>query len=226
MRVTETLERKIGYVFKNKELLRLALTHSSYNSEKSHLHNYERLEFLGDSILGFTAAEYFYHKLADRPEGELTKIRANAVCEKSLAAFAAELGLGEFILMSRGEELQGGRHRPSILADCVESVIAAIYLDGGIDEAKKFALGPVKSASTDVASVTDYKTMLQEIIQKNPDEQLRYVLAAESGPDHMKSFTVEVYLNSNLVGTGVGGSKKKAEQAAAREALRLMGIDL
>ena len=161
-------------------MLRLALTHSSYNSEKSHLHNYERLEFLGDSILGFTAAEYFYHKLSDRPEGELTKIRANAVCEKSLAAFAADMGIGEFLFMSKGEDLQGGRN---------------------------------------------YKTLLQEIIQKNPDEQLRYVLAAESGPDHMKSFTVEVYLNSNLVGTGEGHSKKKAEQAAAREALRLMGIE-
>lgn len=222
--LTETLERKIGYTFKNKELLRLALTHSSYNSEKSHLHNYERLEFLGDSILGFAAAEYFYHKLSDRPEGELTKIRANAVCEKSLASFAADMGLGEFLLMSRGEDLQGGRNRPSILADAVEAIIAAVYLDGGMEAAKKFALIPISSAATDIAAVTDYKTMLQEIIQKNPDEQLRYILAAESGPDHMKSFTVEVYLNSNLIGTGVGHSKKKAEQAAAREALSLMGI--
>lgn len=189
------------------------------------MHNYERLEFLGDSILGFTAAEYFYHKLSDRPEGELTKIRANAVCEKSLAAFAAEMGIGEFLFMSKGEDLQGGRNRPSILADVVEAIIAAIYLDGGMEPAKKFALIPIRSAATDVAAVTDYKTMLQEIIQKNPDEQLRYILAAESGPDHMKSFTVEVYLNSNLVGTGEGHSKKKAEQAAAREALRLMGIE-
>ncbi len=222
---TESLEKKIGYRFKNKDLLKLALTHSSYNGEKSHLHNYERLEFLGDSILGFTAAEYFYKTLSDRPEGELTKIRANAVCEKSLAKFARSIDLGSYLYISRGEEQQGGRQRPSIIADVVEAIIAAVYLDGGIEAAKKVALIPVKQADTDIIAVTDYKTLLQEVIQKNPDEHLRYELAAESGPPHMKEFTVEVYLNSNCIGTGVGPSKKKAEMAAAKEALKLMGIE-
>ncbi len=219
------LERNIGYSFKNKELLRLALTHSSYANEKSLKEDNERLEFLGDSVLGFITAEYLFSLLKQKAEGDLTKLRANAVCEKSLAGFAAEIDLGDYILLGKGEKMTGGRERPSILSDAFESVIAAIYLDGGIEEAKKFVLRFVSESTTDTVQATDYKTLLQEIIQKNPDEHLSYRLVAESGPDHHKEFTVEVYLNSNCIGTGTGFSKKKAEQAAAREALRLMGIN-
>ena len=219
------LESKIGYTFKDKELLRLALTHSSYANEKSQKEDNERLEFLGDSVLGFITAEYLFSSLTKKAEGDLTKLRANAVCEKSLAGFAAEIELGEYILLGKGEKMTGGKERPSILSDAFESVSAAIYLDGGMDEAKKFVLRFVSESTVDTVQATDYKTLLQEIIQKNPDEHLTYCLAADSGPDHHKEFTVEVYLNSNCIGTGIGHSKKKAEQAAAaREALRLMGI--
>ncbi len=220
------LEKKIGYEFKDKRLLQLALSHSSYANEKAEKANNERLEFLGDSVLGFITAEYLYSVLSGRPEGELTKIRANAVCEKSLAVFANEISLGDYILLGKGEMLTGGRERPSILSDAFEAVIAAIYLDGGIEEAKKFVLRFVSKSNTDTVAVTDYKTLLQEVIQKNPDEHLTYHLAAEAGPDHNKEFTVEVYLNSNCIGTGKGHSKKKAEQAAAKEALELMGINI
>lgn len=219
------LEQKIGYVFKDKELLTLALTHSSYANEKGNKNDNERLEFLGDSVLGFITAEYLFSTLKDRFEGELTKLRANAVCEKSLAVFANEINLGDYIFLGKGEIMTGGRERPSILSDAFESVIAAIYLDGGMDEAKKFVLRFVSKSTTDTAQATDYKTLLQEVIQKNPDEHLTYRLVAESGPDHNKVFTVEVYLNSNCIGTGSGHSKKKAEQAAAKEALSLMGIN-
>ena len=218
------LEKNIGYKFRNSELLQLALTHSSYANEKGTKKDNERLEFLGDSVLGFITAEYLFTSLKGRPEGELTKLRANAVCEKSLAAFANEINLGDYILLGKGEMMTGGRERPSILSDAFESVIAAIYLDGGMEEAKKFVLRFVSTSTTDTVKATDYKTMLQEVIQKNPDEHLTYRLVAESGPDHKKEFTVEVYLNSNCIGTGKGHSKKKAEQAAAREALELMGI--
>lgn len=218
------LEKNIGYEFKNKELLRLALTHSSYANEKGSKRDNERLEFLGDSVLGFITAEYLFKSLSDRPEGELTKLRANAVCEKSLAKFAAEINLGEHVLLGKGEIMTGGRERPSILSDAFESVIAAIYLDGGMSEAEKFVLRFVSKTTTDTVQATDYKTLLQEVVQKNPDEHLTYSLAAQSGPDHDKTFTVEVFLNSNCIGTGTGHSKKKAEQAAAREALILMGI--
>ncbi len=218
------LEKNIGYEFKNKELLRLALTHSSYANEKGSKRDNERLEFLGDSVLGFITAEYLFKSLSDRPEGELTKLRANAVCEKSLAQFAAAINLGEHVLLGKGEIMTGGRERPSILSDAFESVIAAIYLDGGMSEAEKFVLRFVSKTTTDTVQATDYKTLLQEVVQKNPDEHLTYSLAAQSGPDHDKTFTVEVFLNSNCIGTGTGHSKKKAEQAAAREALILMGI--
>ena len=222
----KSIEKAIGYHFKNKDLLRVALTHSSYSNERGGGADNERLEFLGDSVLGFITAEYLFKSLPGTPEGQLTKLRANAVCEKSLAVFANEIGMGEHLLLGKGEDLTGGRTRPSILSDAFEALIAAVYLDGGMAAAKKFVLRFVSRAETDAAAVTDYKTVLQEIIQKNPDEHLTYVLAAESGPDHDKTFTTEVYLNSNLIGTGVGHSKKKSEQAAAMEALALMGVHL
>ena len=222
----KSIQTKINYKFKDPSLLELALTHSSYANEKGSHRNNERLEFLGDSVLGFITAEYLFSTMPGTPEGELTKLRSAAVCEKSLAGFAREIGLGKHLLLGKGELHTGGAERPSILSDAFESVIAAIYLDGGMDAAREFVLRFIRTAQTDVELVTDYKTKLQEIIQQNPDEHLSYVLAAESGPDHDKTFTVDLYLNSNCIASGAGHSKKKAEQAAAREALRLMGFKL
>lgn len=218
------LEELLGYRFRDPELLTLALTHSSYGNEQGDRRDNERLEFLGDSVLGFLTAEYLFGAFGDLPEGELTKHRANAVCEKTLAEYARQIRLGDYLRLGKGEQRNGGANRPSILSDAFESVIAAIYLDGGMEEARRFVLRFVSAAETEGQPVTDYKTLLQEVIQKNPDEHLSYVLAAERGPDHDKTFTVEVYLNSNCIGTGEGHSKKKAEQAAACEALALMGI--
>lgn len=217
-------EETIGYKFNDIKLLQTALTHSSYANEKSTGECNERLEFLGDSVLGVVTAEYFYHNLNHLPEGEMTKRRAACACEKSLYAFAKEIRLGEYIYLGKGEENMGGRNRASILADAFEAVIAAIYLDGGLENARKFVLGFVKKVANEKLSLKDYKTELQEIIQKNPDEHLSYVLVGESGPDHDKRFEVEVLLNSNVIGCGIGRSKKLAEQQAAKQALELMGI--
>ncbi len=221
----EQLQNNLGYHFKNPALLARALTHSSYANER-HVDtgDNERLEFLGDSVLGFIAAEYLFANHRDFPEGELTKLRAYAVCEKSLFSYAEEIGLGNYLKLGKGEERTGGRTRPSVLSDAFEAVIAAIYLDGGMDEAKKFVLRFVVPYVEAKPTFKDYKTMLQEVVQKNQGETLEYVLVSETGPDHDKCFTVEVHLNSNVIGRGVGGSKKKAEQNAAKEALELMGI--
>ncbi len=219
------LENKLGYKFKNIQLLRHALTHSSYANER-HLEygSNERLEFLGDSVLGVITAEYFYKKF-DLPEGELTKLRASTVCEKSLFAFAKELDLGKYLLLGKGEMRMHGAERPSILSDAFESVIAAIYLDGGKEAAEKFVLRFISKANIEKPNFRDYKTTLQEIIQKNRDEHISYVLVGESGPDHDKRFEVEVHLDSNIIGRGIGKSKKLAEQEAAKTALELMGIE-
>ena len=225
----EKLEEKIGYEFKNKDLLKNALTHSSYANEshdKRTVSN-ERLEFLGDSVLGIITSDYIFRLYTDIPEGELTKLRASLVCEQALHEVAMDIGLSEFLLLGHGEETGGGRFRPSIMADAVEAVIGAMYLDGGMEPASRFVLGFVKPNAAVYSrhkSFTDYKTMLQEIVQKNHQETLKYRLRAESGPDHNKSFEMEVLLNSNVIAYGEGHSKKEAEQAAAREALRLMGI--
>lgn len=219
------LEKVIGYTFKNKKYIETALTHSSYANEKQ-LNGQcnERLEFLGDSVLGVITAEYFYHNHNNLPEGEMTKKRAACACEKSLHGFAKEINLGKYLLLGRGEEHTGGRNRASILADAFEAVIAAIYLDGGLEEARNFVLDFVRKAASQQMSFVDYKTELQEIIQKNPCEHLTYVLVGESGPDHDKRFEVEVKLNSNVIGYGKGRSKKIAEQQAAKQALELMGV--
>lgn len=222
----KSLETKLQYHFRDPSLLELALTHSSFANEKGAHRDNERLEFLGDSVLGFITADYLFHSLPGTPEGELTKLRSAAVCEKSLAVFARQLDLGRYLRLGKGELMSGGADRPSILSDAFESVIAAIYLDGGIEAARAFVLRFIVTAQTDVSAVTDYKTKLQEIVQQNPDEHLSYVLAAEAGPDHDKTFTVEVYLNSNCIATGEGHSKKKAEQEAAKQALLLMGVKL
>lgn len=226
MKKLEKLQQSVGYKFKDKRLLQRALTHTSYANECNEGHNKsnERLEFLGDSVLGIITAEHFYLNFKDLPEGELTKLRAATVCENSLSSFARQLGLGEYLLLGKGEMCTGGSDRPSILADAFEALIAAIYLDGGIEEAKKFVLKYVDKAVEEHRGFKDYKTVLQEVIQKNPGEVIEYVLVKESGPDHNKRFEVEVHLNSNVIGKGVGTSKKKAEQLAAKEALELMGL--
>ncbi len=221
----QKLEEKIGYTFKNKELLKTALTHSSYANEKNGEKYNERLEFLGDSVLGIITAEYLFINHKDFPEGELTKIRAALVCEKALYGFAGEIELGSYLRLGKGEIRTGGSERPSILADAFEALIAAIYLDGGMQAAKKFVLGFITKAQGRAMRVNeDYKTKLQEVIQKNPGETLEYCVTGESGPDHDKRFEVEVHLNSNVIGRGEGRSKKQAEQAAAHEVLKMMGL--
>ena len=221
------LQNKIGYQFKNPALLNEALTHSSYaNEHKSqHIKYNERLEFLGDSVLSIVVSDYIYKNCPELPEGELTKLRASLVCEKSLYEFAKKIDLGKYLILSKGERHNGGADRPSILSDAFEALIAAIYIDGGLAPASKHILNFVIPAikNSKKKKINDYKTTLQEIIQKNPGEKLEYILVKESGPDHNKHFVVEVHLNSNVIGKGGGRSKKEAEQQAAREALELMG---
>lgn len=222
----DEFQKIINYQFKDISLLENALTHSSYANEKQLTSKScnERLEFLGDSVLGVITADYFYHNHNQLPEGIMTKKRAACACEKSLFGFAKEIELGRFMLLGRGEERTGGRNRASILADAFEAVIGAIYLDGGLDSAKNFVVKFIKKAAEQELAFRDYKTELQEIIQNNPNEQLNYVLVGESGPDHDKRFEIEVRLNSNVMGCGIGRSKKLAEQEAAKQALALMGI--
>lgn len=219
-------EDKINYVFKDKTLITVALSHSSYaNEKKKTRHSNERLEFLGDSVLSIVVSRYLFEHFKHLPEGELTKIRASLVCEKALHEFALQIDLGKHILLGKGEENTGGRKRASILADAFEAVIAAIYLDGGLEAAAKHILRFIPKDVDMKRSVafSDHKTILQEIIQKNPEERIEYKLAGQFGPDHDKAFKVQVYLNSNVIGTGIGKSKKEAEQMAAKEALLLMG---
>ena len=227
MEVLQELEERLGYMFHNIELLRGALYHSSYANEHRSMgiSSNERLEFLGDAVLGFVSAEFLYRKHPDLPEGELTRIRAALVCEESLHEVAQSLGLGSYLRLGKGEEMTGGRTRPSIIADAFEALIAAIYLDSGIESARSFVLPFVIEMleHEDQLSFKDYKTILQEIIQQNPEERLVYKLVGEHGPDHDKRFVVDVMLNSNVIGKGEGRSKKNAEQMAAKEALELMG---
>lgn len=215
------LERTLGHQFANIRLLSTAVTHSSYANEQRRETEYnERLEFLGDSVLSIVVSEYLFSSPKHLPEGELTRVRAALVCESSCCEFAKKIGLGQYLRLGRGEENSGGRTRVSLLADAFEAVLGALYLDGGLETARRFLLPLVQAEQ---AVPEDYKTRLQEIIQQNPEERLRYVVTGESGPDHNKRFIVEVRLNSNVIGTGEGHSKKAAEQQAAREALRLFG---
>ena len=219
------LEAALGYRFTNIMLLQNALTHSSYANERWHdsLKSNERLEFLGDSILGMVVADHLYKNFPDRPEGELTRMRADMVCETSLAAVAAKLDLGRHLLLGHGEEQGTGRSRASTLADAVESIIAACYLDGGMKAAEgiihKFILCNVPVGKLHNA---DYKTALQELVQQKKNQVLSYVLIGESGPDHDKEFFVEVSLNGQVIGKGSGSSKKRAEQAAAHAAIEAL----
>ena len=219
----EKLEDRIGYSFRDRGLLVTALTHSSYANERHGGENpsYERLEFLGDSILGLVTADFLYSHEPPLPEGRMTRLRAELVCEASLHRTALALGLGAYMRLGKGEEHTGGRERPSILADMVESIIAAIYLDAGMDEARRFVMDKVlKDAEiSDEHRSADYKTQLQEIVQRKSNQTIRYVLAEESGPDHNKLFTFEVLINGETAGRGSGRTKKEAEQMAAQKAL-------
>ena len=216
------LETAIGYQFKDITLLQNALAHSSYANERWHngLLSNERLEFLGDSILGMVVAEYLYRNFPDRPEGDLTRMRADMVCETTLAHVAEQVKLGDHLLLGHGEEQNGGRTRASIMADAVESVIAASFLDGGMEAARgligRFILCdvPVKKLHNE-----DFKTMLQELVQRKKNQHIEYTLVEESGPDHDKKFTVQVSINEKIVGKGIGSSKKRAEQDAAHQAI-------
>ncbi|MDD6678506.1 MAG: ribonuclease III [Firmicutes bacterium] len=219
------LEEAIGYRFHNITLLQNALAHSSYANERWHnsLASNERLEFLGDSVLGMIVAEYLYRTFPGRPEGELTRMRADMVCESTLASVANRIRLGSHLLVSHGEEQGGGRERPSILADAVESMIAAMYLDGGIQAARAFIQTFILS-DVPVTRMhhTDFKTALQERIQQKKNQTISYETISESGPDHDKHFEVAVSLNGKVVGTGSGSSKKRAEQAAAQAAIEAL----
>ena len=216
------LETAIGYRFKNIQLLQNALTHSSYANERWHnsLLSNERLEFLGDSVLGMLVAEYLFKTFPDRPEGELTRMRADMVCEHTLATVANKIGLGEHLLLGHGEERLGGRSRESILADATESVIAACFLDGGLTAAEQFVQQYILvEVPVTRPNNMDYKTALQELVQQKKHQVLSYALVGQSGPDHDKQFDVEVSLNGAVVGSGSGRSKKRAEQMAAKSAM-------
>ncbi len=220
------LEDKLGYKYKNRQYLKTALTHSSYaNESNGKVKSYERLEFLGDSVLSIIVSDYIFTHCPKLPEGELTKLRASLVCERTLCSFSKKLDLGKYLYLSRGEHHSGGENRPSILADVFEAILASLYLDGGLEVAKKLVLRFIIPEINNPKPNTfkDYKTDLQEIIQKNPEETIEYVLVEESGPDHNKHFVTEVRLNNNVIGRGGGKSKKESEQQAARSALGLMG---
>ena len=223
-----SLEKVIGYTFSDSEILTRALTHTSYTNEKKLNYNNERLEFLGDSVLSLVVSKHLYSNYKNLPEGELTRIRATLVCEKSLFSFAQKIQLGEYIRLGKGEEITGGRSRPSIVSDAFEALIAAVYLDGGMEQAEKFILSFIDEVmkSQGKGDFSDYKTVLQEIIQQNPEEKIEYALIDEQGPDHDKTFLVEVRLNSVCIGKGEGRSKKQAEQIAAKEAIELMGYEV
>ena len=224
----QELEKKLNYTFRNPALLSEALSHSSYANEHraNHLNSNERLEFLGDSVLGFVTAEFLFTQHPNLPEGDLTRIRAALVCEQSLYEVAKKLELGRYLKLGRGEEAGGGRERTSILADATEAVFAAVYLDGGIAEASALihrVLLDVEREEIVEERRRDFKTSLQELIQRQADQVLSYRMIGEQGPDHAKIFQAEVLLNGEPLGSGFGRSKKEAEQSAAKAALQTLG---
>ena len=234
---TTLLEEKIGYQFKQRELIERALIHSSYSNETGarnhHLLCNERLEFLGDSVLSIITSNYLYKSFTDCPEGELTRMRAEVVCERALSSYAAEIGLGNYLLLGVGEEKNNGRQRKSILADAFEALLAAIYLDAkddGMETVEKFLMPfivkEIESVRRKGSFNGDPKTLLQQFVQQAEGDFLEYAVVGESGPDHMKVFRVEARLNSNVIGRGEGRSKREAEQNAAREALALFSPEL
>ncbi len=223
-------EKTIGYSFKDKTILINALSHSSFSNElkSKNIKNEcnERLEFFGDSVLSFTASEYLYKNYPELPEGELSKVRSGTVCEKALANFARKIDLGNYLLLGHGEDNQNGRNRPSILADAFEALLAAMYIDGGIDPVKTFLLPFVSEEINQIilrGNTKDYKTMLQQFVQQEQGDVLEYKLVRESGPAHDREFEAEASLNNNVIGRGTGKSKREAEQNAAKEALALFG---
>ncbi len=229
----EELENKIQYTFKDKNLILTALTHSSYSNEykfkQKDVKCNERLEFLGDSVLSIIVSEYLFENYSDCPEGELTCMRAEVVCERALSSYAAQIGLGDYLLLGHGEDKNNGRERKSILADAWEALLAAIYLDAG-DNGKKnvieFLIPFIKKELSNLknnATTRDFKTLLQQFIQQSEGDFLEYFTVNESGPDHMKTFEVEARLNSNIIGRGIGNTKRAAEQKAAEQALMLFG---
>lgn len=233
---TGLLEENIGYRFKNGELLTRALTHSSYSNESGqrnhHMFCNERLEFLGDSVLSIITSNYLYKNFTDCPEGELTRMRAEVVCERALSGYSDAIGLGRYLLLGVGEEKNNGRQRRSILADAFEALLAAIYLDAGengMAEAERFLMPfiikEIESVRKKGSFNGDPKTLLQQFVQQAEGDFLEYAVVGESGPDHMKTFKVEARLNSNVIGRGEGRSKREAEQNAAREALALFSVE-
>lgn len=230
---TELLQQKIGYRFENHSYLQRALTHSSYSNEQGEKHHHllcnERLEFLGDSVLSVVVSRYLYTTFPGLAEGELTRLRAELVCERALSSFAARIHLGDYLLLGVGEDKNHGRERKSILADAFEALLAAIYLDAaeqGFERVEELLLPLIQDeiANADKQGSSDYKTLLQQFVQQTEGDFLEYVTVSESGPDHQKTFTVEARLNSNVIGKGQGQSKRRAEQNAARQALELFGV--
>lgn len=227
MHTLQQLEKRLGYSFHRREQLQAALYHSSYANEHRccGVSSNERLEFLGDAVLGLVTADYLYRKHPELPEGDLTRMRAALVCEESLYEAAQRLGLGNELKLGKGEETGGGRRRPSILADAMESVFAAVYLDGGMEAARTLIHRVLLEKEPEAAVEErrrDYKTELQELVQRRSDQSLRYEMIGATGPDHAKLFTCAVLLNGQTAGTGSGHSKKEAEQAAARAALEAL----
>lgn len=225
------LEQRINYAFKKIYLLDRAMTHSSYANQCNlpYIEHNERMEFLGDSVLGLVVSEYIFKKYRSKPEGKLTKIRANIVCEASLYERAKKINLGDYLQMGRGEEITGGRERASILADGYEALIAAIYIDGGLEFTREFIIPQFVDAIESVVkkeNFKDYKSRLQEHVQKDPSASIKYETVGEEGPDHNKVFFVNVSVNNSLAGEGRGKSKKEAEQEAARSALISFGVEL
>lgn len=217
------LERKINITFRDRSLIRQAFTHSSYVNEqrKRTFKDNERLEFLGDAVLELTISEFLYRHFPQKSEGEMTKMRANIVCEASLVAFAGELGFGKYILLGKGEEQSGGRNRPSLLADAFEAFVGALYLDQGLSAVQNFLQSYIYPQIDEgrFSRVTDYKSQLQEKVQHDSLGELKYAIVEERGPAHDREFIAEVHLKDQLLGRGIGRSKKEAEQRAASEAL-------
>ncbi|MEW6448022.1 MAG: ribonuclease III [Bacillota bacterium] len=221
----QALRQRIGIEWNDETLLRQALTHGSYSYEHSGVANNQRLEFLGDAVLEVVVSEYLYKTFPEKSEGDLTRLRAAIVCEPSLARVASGLGIGEALLMGRGEIMSGGRQRPSILADAFEALLGAIYLDQGLSVAGEFALSKLRVVIEDILrgrQERDYKTELQEFLQRRSPENVSYIILKEEGPDHAKSFTAGVFYRGECLGKGQGRSKKEAEQRAAREALEAL----
>ena len=223
-RQLDELEQKIGYQFKDRDLLRHALMHSSYANEQHYERgrNNERLEFLGDAVLELSSSELLYHMYPEKPEGELTKLRASLVCEATLSFCSREIELGKYLFLGKGEDQTGGRERPSVVSDAMEALIGAIYLDGGLEEAEKFIIQNLKEEikiATQHVGDRDYKTVLQEKLQEHGDVKIQYEITKEEGPDHDKKFEAQVSCNGKILAKGQGKSKKEAHMSAAQKAL-------